>query len=130
MNEVSVPRLLLIEPSDTTAAPIRALLEQNGFRVDPVSNIHEARARDLAPYGVIIVDIHRRDRDALLFVQWLHQQHSHLIGRVVVVSADSSEELAQELDSLGVCDIVPKPVDAEEILRAVLECLELTPTVQ
>ena len=117
-------QLLLIEPSKTIAAPIRALLEQNQFLVDVIEDIADARARDLSGYAALIVDVRQDD---LQFVQWLHQNHSHLIGRVVVISADDHAMLVRELEQLGVCDVVPKPVNAEEILRAVFECLELSP---
>lgn len=117
-------RLLLIEPSQSTAAPIRALLEHNAFVVDHVATTAEARAGVLSHYAVLVVDV---QGDDLLFVQWLGQNHSHLIGRVVVISAGAHEPLVEELARLGVCDIVPKPVNAEEIVRAVFECLELSP---
>ena len=120
-------RLLLIEPSPTTAAPIRAFLEQHDFMVDVVATTREARERAIKPYAVIIVDVRRDDREGLLFVQWLHQVHSELVGRVVVVSGDDGDALAADLAELDVCDIVPKPVNAQEILRAVLDCLEKSP---
>lgn len=122
-----VHRLLLIEPSATTAAPIRAFLEQHDFLVDVINTTSGAREHDLTPYAVIIVDVAHDDRDSLVFVQWLHQVHSHLVGRVVVVSADDADLLGGDLSELGVCDIVPKPVNAQEILRAVLDCLEKSP---
>jgi len=46
---------------------------------------------------------------------------------VVVMSAHEGEPLTRELERLGVCDIVPKPINAQEILRAVFECLEPSP---
>lgn len=123
-------RLLLIEPSESTAVPIRALLEQNGFTVDIAQSI--ADARDLTRYALLVVDVRRDDHDGLRFVQQLHRDESHLVGRIVVISADDSKALEQDLAALGVCDVVPKPVNAEEILRAVFECLEKNPvgTVQ
>ena len=120
-------RLLLIEPSPTVAAPIRAYLEHHDFTVDVVHGVSEARDFDMKHYAVIIVDLRRSDRESLLFVQWLHQEHSFLLGRVVVMSADEAGALAQDLSGLGVCDIVPKPINANEILRAVRECLEKSP---
>ena len=89
----------------------------------------EARTRDLANYSLLVVDVHRNDREGLEFVHWLHHEHSHLVGRVVVISADDADALAHELDAMGVCDIVPKPVNAQEILRAVFECLEKNPVM-
>lgn len=120
-------RLLLIEPSETVAAPIRALLEQNDFTVEVVPTIAEARAGDLTRFALLVVDVRRADRDGLGFVQWLHREESHMVGRVVVISADDGVE--DELIALGVCDLVPKPVNAQEILRAVFECLEKNPVL-
>ena len=120
-------RLLLIEPIATTAVPIRAFLEQHDFLVDVVGSTAEARECDMSHYAVLIVDLRRDDRESLVFVQWLHQVHSYLVGRVVVISADDADALATDLSELDVCDIVPKPINAQEILRAVLECLEKSP---
>ncbi len=120
-------RLLLIEPTASTAAPIAAFLAEHDFLVDVVATTAEARDYDFARYAVLIVDLKREEREGLLFVQWLHQVHSQLVGRVVVISADDADALAADLSELDVCDVVPKPINAQEILRAVLECLEKSP---
>ncbi len=120
-------RLLLIEPSASTSAPIKAFLEQNNFAVDVLTTTAEARECDFTRYAVLIVDLQRTEREGLIFVQWLHQVHSELVGRVVVISADDADALAADLSELDVCDVVPKPINAQEILRAVLECLEKSP---
>jgi DNA-binding response OmpR family regulator len=120
-----VHSLLLIEPSESTATPIRALLEQNDFLVDVVHSV--AEARDLSKYALLVVDMRRGDHEGMQFVQRLHREESHLVGRIVVISADDGHLLEQELHALDVCDVVPKPVNAEEILRAVFECLEKNP---
>lgn len=117
-------RLLLIEPAETIAAPVRALLEQNRFIVDHIATTTEARARDLSVYAALVVDV---KPDDLHFVEWLYRVHSHLTGRVVVISTDDAPQLEKQLTELGVCDVVPKPVNAQEILRAVFECLEESP---
>lgn len=128
-NRVPPYRLLLVEPSASVAAPIRGLLEQNHFLVDVAESVSEARSRDLDSAALLIVDVRRDDREGLSFVQWLHREESHLVGRVVVISADDSETLQRDLEALGVCDVIPKPVNAEEILRAVYECLEKNPAL-
>lgn len=120
-------RLLLIEPSDTVAAPIRALLEQNDYLVEVLPTVAEARGGDLTRFALLVVDVRRADQEGLEFVQWLHREESHLVGRVVVISADEGVE--DELIALGVCDLLPKPVNAQEILRAIFECLQKNPVL-
>ena len=75
----------------------------------------------------MVVDVHLQEREGLLFVQWLQRSQAHLVGKVVVITADDHGELSRELSALDVCDVVPKPIDADEILRAVFECLEKNP---
>jgi len=128
MSSIAPYHLLLIEPVPTVAAPIRAFLEQSEFTVDVVSTTSEAKERDLAAYAVLIVDVRRDDAEGMAFVQWLHRAESQLVGRVVVISADDATAMERDLVALGVCDVVPKPVNAQEILRAVYECLEKNPT--
>jgi CheY-like chemotaxis protein len=44
--------------------------------------------------------------------------------RLVVISADAADRIQTELAATGICDIVPKPVCAEDILAAVEQCLD------
>ena len=80
------------------------------------------------PYAIIIVDLKLRTADGFTFMQWLHTTRSHLLARVIVISGDESEALVQRLNEIGICDVVPKPVHAETILRTIWECLEKAPT--
>jgi hypothetical protein len=57
----------------------------------------------------------------------VHENAPHLSSRIIVISNDPPESLKRELDAIGVCDIVVKPVHEEEILAAIAECLDRTP---
>jgi DNA-binding response OmpR family regulator len=122
------PRILLIEESEAIAAPIKALLEQNDFRVDLVPDVSEAMGHIDQQYAIVIVDLKLRNDAGFTFMQWLHSTRGHLLPRVIVISGDDSDPLVQRLAEIGICDLVPKPVHAETILRAIWECLEKAPT--
>lgn len=124
----AAPRILLIEESAAIAAPIQALLEQNDFRVDLLADVAEAMGFIDQQYAIVIVDLKLRNAAGFTFMQWLFTTRGHLLPRVIVISADESAPLVARLGEIGICDLVPKPVHAEAILRAIWECLEKAPT--
>lgn len=77
---------------------------------------------------VFIIDVNPADAEGgLAFLHHLKTSAEHLLPRVVVLSNDAPERISRELFAIGICDIVPKPVRAEDILAAVEECLDKTP---
>jgi DNA-binding response OmpR family regulator len=122
------PRILLVEENPDLAAPICAILERNGFRCDVAADTSEAMERVELPFVVLIVDLKLDAPHALTFIEWLYATRNHVMGRLIVVSSSEQAGLMEKLESIGICDVVPKPIDAELILRAVYDCLEKTPT--
>lgn len=122
------PRILFVEESPAIAAPIKALLEQNRFSVDLAADPSEVMERVDQSYAILIIDIKLRSESGFTFMQWLQTTRSHLMPRVIVISGDENAALVERLTEIGVCDLVPKPVHAETILRAIWDCLEKAPT--
>jgi DNA-binding response OmpR family regulator len=120
-------RVLVVEAAESVAKPLRGLLEQHEFIVDMVANSAEASAVELAKYAALIVDLKVGDGEALGLLERLHREKSHLVGRVVVMTSAAEADIVAALEAIGVCDVVPKPLNAEEIVRAVLDCLEHSP---
>jgi len=124
----SQPRILLIEESIAIATPIKALLEQNDFRVDLAGDCTEVMEVVDQSYAMIVVDLKLSSATGFTFMEWLQSTRAHLLPRVIVISGDEHSAIRKRLDDIGICDMVPKPVDAEVILRAIWECLEKAPT--
>lgn len=120
-------RILIVEPSENVATTLRAVLEEHDFAVDVVEHARDVELASLGAYAVLIVDVRLEDRSGFALLDRVHHDAAHLAGRVVVISADDSEVVTRELDLLGVCGIVPKPIHSEEIVRAVFECLGSDP---
>jgi DNA-binding response OmpR family regulator len=120
-------RVLLSEPNAAVATAIRVVLEQNSFAVDVVSHANDIRTRDLTRYAALIVDVHREGRRGLDVIEWLTFEHSDLIPRVVIITGDDAHAIRGALETIGVCEVVVKPINAADILRAVIECLEKSP---
>jgi DNA-binding response OmpR family regulator len=121
-------RVLVVETAETIAKPLCALLEQHDFTVDLVADSAQAAALDLTVYAALVVDLKLGDADVLALLERLHREQSHLVGRVVVMTSAVAEEVVAALEAIGVCGVVPKPLNAEEIVRAVLDCLEHSPS--
>lgn len=118
----------MVEAAESVAKPLCALLEQHDFTVDLVADSVKAAALDLSVYAALVIDLKLGDADALALLERLHREQSHLVGRVVVMTSSIAEEIVAALEAIGVCDVVPKPLNAEEIVRAVLDCLEHSPS--
>jgi DNA-binding response OmpR family regulator len=121
-------RVLVVEAAESVAKPLCALLEQHDFVVDLAPESTEAAALDLSVYAALVIDLDLGDAGALALLERLHREQSHLVGRVVVMTSSAAEEIVVALEAIGVCDVVPKPLNAEEIVRAVLDCLEHSPS--
>ncbi|HEX7831580.1 MAG TPA: hypothetical protein VF787_18135 [Thermoanaerobaculia bacterium] len=103
------------------------MLEQNSFAVDLVSDVNDIRTRDLTKYATLVVDVHREGRRGLDLIEWLMIEHAYFMPRVVIITGDDPNAIRGALETIGVCEVVIKPVNATEILRAVIECLEKSP---
>ena len=119
-------RVLFVSDHPEVAVAVSAALSTHEFEVHRAANKADAAARlDAGDYDVFIIDINLDDTEGgLAFLRHLKTTTEHLLPRVVVISAEAPERVSEELHAIGICDIVPKPVRAEEILAAVEECLD------
>ncbi len=120
-------RVLLSEPNATVATAVRVVLEQNHFAVDVTHEANDIYSLDLTRYAALVIDVHREPRHGLDVVKWIHREHSDLMPRVIVITGDDPNAIREALHVSGICDLVIKPVNANEIVRAVQECLEKSP---
>lgn len=119
-------RVLFVSDHPEVAVAVGAALSTQHFDVQRASNKADAAARlDAGDYDAFIIDIDlNHDEGGLAFLRYLKMSAEHLLPRVVVISAEAPERVSHELHAIGICDIVPKPVRAEDILAAVEECLD------
>lgn len=127
LRNEAMRRVLAVEPAETIAIPLRFLLEEHEFAVDVAASTDEVAALDLSKYAALIIDVKPGSTSTLDLIARLHREQSHLVGRIVAMSSSTAEEVVAALEALGVCDVVPKPLNAEDIVRAVLDCIEHSP---
>jgi CheY-like chemotaxis protein len=119
-------RILFVSAHPEVAVAVGAALRARAFDVQRAANKADAAARlESSDYDVLIIDINLADPDAgLAFLRHLKSTAEHFLPRVVAISRDAPEHVSRELLAIGICDIVPKPVRAEDILEAVEQCLD------
>lgn len=121
-------RVLFVSDHPEVATAVGAALSTKDFQVERAENRRDAASRlETSDYDVFIIDINLSDAEGgLAFLHHLKSSAEHLLPRVVVISRDAPERISSELLAIGICDIVPKPVLAEDILEAVEQCLDKT----
>lgn len=118
-------RILFLEPVESVRKAVAAHLVSHGFEVESVDREDEALRRLTGGgFGVVLIDVALEGRRGFPVVEHITQRIPELLTRIVVITADDSEKVRHELALLGVCEVVPKPIRADEILQAVRDCLQ------
>ena len=122
-------RILFVESTPDIARAIASMLERHEFEIARADDDRRAVQRLAAEhFDVLLIEIKAAPEDGgLRFLRHVHAERPHLLPRIVAISGDSEPSVRRELESIGVCDIILKPVHETEILNAVLECLDRTP---
>lgn len=120
------PRILFVESTPDVARAIASLLERHQFEVARADDDGRAAERlATEPFDVLLVEVRgAADDGGLRFLRHVHGSAPHLGPRTVVISTDPSPSMQRELDAIGICDLVLKPVHETEIVNAILECLD------
>jgi|GEM_PF-2017864 len=126
-----LPRILLVEDDSDVFTVIAAVLEAHHIQVDRAETDLSAIGQVISEtYAAIIVDVKLIRGIGLKVLKHLHDQLPHLLPRLIVVTGDDSEKVRAELQAIGICDVIPKPVEPQIILKVVQHCLDISsPTV-
>lgn len=120
------PSVLLVEPAETVRTTVSAFLEAHLFHVEAAHDDGEA-IRMLDGFAAVVVNVNLQTNFGFELLEHISRNLPALLSRVVVITSDETGAVAAALSRIGFCEIVPKPIRAEEILAAVQECLQMTP---
>jgi two-component system chemotaxis response regulator CheY len=113
------PTALIVDDSPTVRLHLRALLEEQGYRVAEAENglegLEEARQ---SPYQVIIADVNMPIMDGLEMIVGLRQLTSHKQTPIFVATTEVSEELVARGLAAGATAWLVKPIDATMLASA------------
>ena len=119
-------RVLVAEDSSITQDLLKLVLTQRGHTVDIVNDGREALEALLdTAYDVALLDFHMPVMDGLEVVSaFLSQATGSLRPRFVAITADVEGLLAHRENCERFDEVVPKPVDIEEICRVIDDCMQ------
>jgi two-component system OmpR family response regulator len=119
------PRILLVEGDAPLAAALSAALSAHHLTVDRCeSELSAIPMITSSEYNAIIVDVNLVGRVGLSLLAHLHKALPHIIQRLIVITANDRNDVEAELKAIGICDVVPKPIDLQLIVDTVLGCLD------
>ncbi len=122
MSENSFISILVAEDNEVSRELIMSVMRTQGYTVhgaiDGESAIEVMRNHDV---DMAFVDINMAPKGGFEFVRYLVVQGIQL--PVVIVTSDDSSDILMEASSLGVAQVLHKPVDPERLLQIVSRTL-------
>lgn len=115
-NDLEGKRVLVVDDNDHACLVMKDLLEQMKFVVDTVNTGWEAlnlvTERDLTPqpYHIIFVDWQMPNMDGLEVARRLEEMKLQHLPSIFIVTAYGREELFVQAKTLGIADVLIKPV--------------------
>ncbi len=123
------PRILVVDDDDHIRRLECKVLERCGYQVEQASDGQAAiDLIDGDGYRAIVLDLMMPKVDGLGVIEHLAKTNPTLITRTVIATAFPRE--ANKHHQLGVCRVIVKPFDIQELITAVNECAHesTTPT--
>jgi two-component system sensor histidine kinase/response regulator len=115
--------ILLVDDEEGIQRGCRRALEPQGFRVDCVGTLSEARAIvERTDYDVILLDVMLPDGQGIDLLQSLRDEAKDTI--VIVITGYATIELAVEAIKQGAYDFIAKPFPPDVLMVAVNRGLE------
>jgi DNA-binding response OmpR family regulator len=121
MNEPAIQprasRLLIVDDDAVSLRAFAELLTRAGHEVTTAINLAEGRAAATAgTFDFVICDLGLPDGSGVDLMLQLREHHGL---RAIAVSGYSDEEHRQQARDAGFVDYLVKPVDIQDILRAI-----------
>jgi CheY-like chemotaxis protein len=123
--------ILVAEDNDVNQLVVGAMLSQRGHTFDIAHNGHEAVAKAASgQYDLVLMDIQMPDLDGMSAtrrIRALHSKACHV--PIIAVTANAMVEDRAACVEAGMDDHVFKPVDAQDLDRAIARVLSLQPQI-
>jgi PAS domain S-box-containing protein len=114
--------ILLVEDHGDTAAMMRLVLEQSGYRVESADDVAQAlRAAHLNHFDLLVSDLGLPDGSGLDLMKALRQRGSTLKG--IALSGYGHEQDIRRSKEAGFSAHLTKPVDMDALIEAVAKAL-------
>jgi len=115
-------RILLVDDDETIIAPFQLVLQEAGYQVDTALTGQQALEKtEKAEYQMAILDVKLPDIKGIDVARKMRKQHEDI--RLIIMTG--YPEIADSIETIdvGIDEILIKPIDPDELLRAVKESL-------
>jgi len=115
-------RILLVDDDETIIIPFQLVLQNAGYQVDSALTGQQALEKtEKADYELAIVDIKLPDIRGIEVAREIRKQHDDI--RLIIITGYSEMADSIETIDVGIDEILIKPIEPDELLRAVKESL-------
>jgi len=120
--ESSTDYAIVLEDDTTLATALKRVVTSLGYAVDIANSIAEARRLiDAREPAIMLVDVNLPDGDGLEFMAELQET---VRPSFVVITGDSSQQVAVKCIRAKAFDMLPKPIRVEDIKRTMGRAIE------
>ncbi len=125
VSRVSGARVLVAEDNEANQLVARGILEDEGLRVDLVSNGREAlEAVVNSTFDMVLMDLHMPEMDGYEATRKIRQKLGKEELPIIAMTADSRSETRQVCAEAGMNDHVSKPVNRIELLTNLVKWID------
>ena len=117
------PNILIVEDDESTRKTLTLVLGRKGYATETARTGKEALEKaKKQSFDVTLLDIKLPDMEGMELVAPLKELHPDLA--LIVITAYASRETALQALKEGAADYITKPLDVEEVLKAIGKALE------
>ncbi len=114
--------ILVVDDDESLVRTFKMILEAEGYHVDAAASGSEALEMcGSSVYDLIILDVMLKDMRGDEVIRCLRKLHKRV--RVLLITGYSTFKESIDALSLGVSEILLKPISPDELVRAVREAL-------
>lgn len=112
--------ILLVDDDETIVTPFQLILQNEGYQVDTATTGRQALEMfEKAEYQVVILDIKLPDIQGTEVISSIRKQNDQ-VSLIVITGYPSLIDSIDAID-IGINEILLKPIEPDELLRAVKE---------
>lgn len=116
--------VLIIDDDLPIRALLRTLVQRAGHQSPEIQTSQEAvEALRAGDFDVLLLDLMMPSMSGFDLLELLRREHPERLRRVIVVTAVSAWEL-HRANLQGICAVIRKPFDLDELLATITACLE------
>lgn len=112
------PKILMIDDEPEFLKSIKRALTNHPYLLDTATSVEEAIEKlESEKFDIVMVDIKLQNLNGLEFIENLEKKYDDIV--TIVITGNSSQELAINAIKHGVFDYIRKPVDIKDLVSAI-----------